>query len=305
MKLRRQPRLVPRRRSKGAGRRAGARPSRGPGRMARRPGVPLRRRLAGRLPSLRRMITALGAVAATAALAWLVTGPWLRVTDVTWAGERYTESRDLERLLDRQRGVSLLAVDTRALRDRLATLPAVAEARVTTALPGRLEVTIVEREAAFVWETRTFLLLGAADGTLFAALPRGEPLPAELPGLPHVLDERSMARLMTTGDRVGDVLLDAALHLAGLDPGALGSDARSVRVRVNDEFGLGLIADAPGWQMAFGAYGTDPNESAAEASARLDQQVTAVRTLFATRAEVEIGWVDARNPGKVYFRAKG
>jgi POTRA domain, FtsQ-type len=305
MKLKRQPKLIPRRRAKGATRRGGGRPSRGGGRMARRPSVPLRRRLTGRLPSLRRVITAVGAVAMTAALAWLVAGPWLRVTEVTWSGERYTEARDLERLLDRQRGISLLALDTQTLRERLATLPAVAEARISTALSGRLEVTIVERDAAFVWETRTFLLLGAADGTLFAALPRGEPLPGELAGLPHVVDERSMARLMTTGDRVGAVVLDAALHLAELDPGALGSDARSVRVRINDEYGLELIADAPGWEMAFGTYGTDPNESAAEASARLERQVTAVRTLFATRAENEIGWVDARNPGKVYFRAKG
>ena len=44
---------------------------------------------------------------------------------------------------------------------------------------------------------------------------------------------------------------------------------------------------------------------ATEAEARLERQITAVRTLFATRAEAELGWVDVRNPGKVYFRAKG
>jgi len=52
-------------------------------------------------------------------------------------------------------------------------------------------------------------------------------------------------------------------------------------------------------------YGLDPRETAAAASARLERQVTAVRTLFASRDETEIGWVDVRNPGKVYFRAKG
>jgi hypothetical protein len=52
-------------------------------------------------------------------------------------------------------------------------------------------------------------------------------------------------------------------------------------------------------------YGLDPRETAAEADARLERQVTAVRTLFASRPEAEIGWVDVRNPGKVYFRAKG
>jgi len=76
-------------------------------------------------------------------------------------------------------------------------------------------------------------------------------------------------------------------------------------VRLDDEFGLGLVAAEPGWEMAFGVYGTDPNETARDAAARLERQVTAVRTLFASRPEAEIGWVDARNPGKVYFRAKG
>ncbi len=33
--------------------------------------------------------------------------------------------------------------------------------------------------------------------------------------------------------------------------------------------------------------------------------MTAVRTLFAEEPEDGIGWVDVRNPGKVYFRAKG
>ena len=57
--------------------------------------------------------------------------------------------------------------------------------------------------------------------------------------------------------------------------------------------------------MALGGYGMDPAETAADAAGRLERQITAVRTLFSTRAEAEIGWVDARNPGKVYFRAKG
>ena len=57
--------------------------------------------------------------------------------------------------------------------------------------------------------------------------------------------------------------------------------------------------------MALGVYGTDPRETSAEAAARLESQVTAVRTLFASRPEAGIGWVDVRNPGKVYFRAKG
>jgi cell division septal protein FtsQ len=288
--------------------RGAARPSargRGRGRGARRPGVPLRRRLAGKLPSIRRVLAGLGAIACAAALVALVTGPWLRVTEVTWAGEQFTPSRDLERVIGRQRGVSLLALDSGLLRDQLARLPAVAGASVTASLPGRVEVAIVEREAAFVWETASARLLGAADGTLFAALRRGEMMAPELVPLPRITDRRDVGRLMTTGDRIPAAQLRTALRLAELDPAALGSTASVLSVRIDDEFGLGLASSDPGWEMAFGAYGMDPAETAAEAAARLERQITAVRTLFASRVEAEIGWVDARNPGKVYFRAKG
>ena len=257
------------------------------------------------MPSIRRLLAGLGAAAAAAGLVALVGGPWLRVTDVTWAGEQFTAQRDLERVLERQRGTSLLAVDTRALRERLERLPAVAEATVTASLPGHLQVSIVEREAAFVWETSSAQLLGAADGTLFAALAPDATLDADAAALPRVSDERAMARLMRAGDRIPEALLRTALRLASLDPAALGSNAERLGVRIDDEFGLGLVAADPGWEMAFGVYGTDPNETARDAAARLERQVTAVRTLFASRAEAEIGWVDARNPGKVYFRAKG
>ena len=306
MKLKQQPRPQPRRAartSRGArSARTGATPR---GRQARRPGVPLRRRIGGRLPSIRRLLAGLGAAAAAAGLVALLGGPWLQVTEVTWAGEQFTAQRDLERLLERQRGASLLAVDTRSLSERLERLPAVAEATVTASLPGRLDVTIVERQATFVWETSSTRLLGAADGTLFAALAEDAPLSEDLAALPRVADQRAMARLMTAGDRIPDALLRTALRLAGLDPAALGSSAEQLSVRLDDEFGFGLVAAEPGWEMAFGVYGTDPNETAGDAAARFERQVTAVRTLFTTRAEAEIGWVDARNPGKVYFRAKG
>jgi hypothetical protein len=86
---------------------------------------------------------------------------------------------------------------------------------------------------------------------------------------------------------------------------ALGSGSSELTVRLDDEFGFGLVSSEPQWELALGVYGTDPAETAAEATARLERQITAVRTLFATRTETEIGWVDVRNPGKVYFRAKG
>ena len=304
MKLKPQPR-APRRPSRPSRRgatRAGARPR---GRQARRPGVPLRHRLAGRLPSLRRLLAVVGAAAVAGGLVALLNGPWLQVAAIGWKGGTYTLAADVEAVLGEARGRSVLAVDTRGLRDRLEELPSVAEATVSASLTGRVEATVVERDAALIWETASGRFLAAADGTVFAAVSRDASLPAELASVPAVLDERSASRRMTIGDRIPPAIVETTLRVAAIDPAALGSTADSMTVRLDDEFGFRLVATEAGWEVALGAYGTDPTETSTEAAARLERQVTAVRTLFASRPEAEIGWVDVRNPGKVYFRAKG
>jgi len=306
MKLKAQPRPPRRGAGNRGGRagahRAGARPR---GRMARRPGVPLRRRLSGRLPSLRRVVAVLGAAAGVAALVALVNGPWLSVSGVSWTGDRYTPSAELERALAGERGRAILAVDTTELRTRLERLPSVLEARVAASLTGDIAATVVEPRVAFVWETSRARLFGADDGTLFGAAARDVALPKRLRELPRVTDDRFEARLLSVGDRIPAALVRTGVALHGLDPAALGSDASHLSVRVDDDYGFRLVAADAGWEVAFGVYGLDPRETAAEAQARLDRQVTAVRTLFAAEPESGIGWVDVRNPGKVYFRAKG
>ena len=287
--------------------RTARRPARGATRSrgAQRPGKSLRRRIGARLPSLARFGAVLGAVAATAALVALLNGPWLRVTDVAFAGQHYTAASDLDRILAEQRGTSVLAVDTAALRTRIARLPAVGEVTINASLLGRIDASVVERDAAFVWQTASGRYLGAADGTIFALLGEEEAVPPELQQLPLVRDERFVARLVTVGDVIPAGVVRTALRLVSIDPAELGSAAGALTLTLDDEYGFRLVSAAPEWQVALGPYGLDPTETDAEAAVRLDAQVAAVRTLFATRAEVEIGWVDVRNPGKVYFRAKG
>lgn len=287
--------------------RAARRPARGAlrSRGAQRPGKPLRRRISARMPTLARAGAVLGAIAAAAALVALLNGPWLQVTDIHFAGQRYTAASDLERVLTQQRGMSVLAVDTAAIRSRIERLPAVGEVTVRATLLGGIEATVVEREAAFVWETASGRFLGASDGTIFAALGADQALPAEGEPLPLIRDERFVARLITVGDVIPAGIAGTAIRLVEIDPAALGSAAGALSLRLDDEYGFRLVSVAPEWQVALGPYGLDPTETDADASARLDAQVAAVRTLFATRAEAEIGWVDVRNPGKVYFRAKG
>ena len=304
MKLKAQPKVqrAPKVRSRRVKGRAAAGVRR---RGARRPGVPLRRRLAGRLPSIRRTIAAVGALALAALLVAALNGPWLRVSQVAWAGERYTDADQLENVLDQQRGASLLAVDTRALRERLERIPSVAEAAVSASLTGRVEASLVEREPAFAWQTASALFLGASDGTIFASDRHDESVVADPEALPHITDERFAARVITVGDVLPAALLRVAMRISAIDPEAMGSAADHLTIRLDDEYGFRLVSAEGGWEAALGVYGLDPRETAAAADARRERQVTAVRTLFASRPEVEIGWVDVRNPGKVYFRAKG
>jgi cell division septal protein FtsQ len=304
MKLKPQPRPT-RRASTGrrtGATRVGARPKR---RGARRPGVPVRQRLAKRLPSIRRLIAGVGAVAAAAGLVALLNGPWLRVQQVTWNGAQYTDTAELASLLEAQRGASVLAVDTRAIGNRLERLPAVADAAVGASLTGRVTATLVEREVAFVWDTRSARLLGSDDGMIFAAIRGDGELAADLAAAPHITDDRRSSRLLTIGDAIPEALLETTMRLLRIDPATLGSRAERLTVRIDDEYGFRLSSTDPGWEIAFGVYGTDPRVTSGEAAARLERQVTAVRTLFAEEPEDGIGWVDVRNPGKVYFRAKG
>jgi cell division septal protein FtsQ len=303
MKLKPQP---PKPRPMRGGRtRARAAASRGAGRQARRPGVPFRRRVGARLPSIRRLIAAVGAVAIAAVLVALLNGPWMLVTEVGWAGERYTSSDDLRDALEPQRGMSLLAVDTDALRQEIERLPSVERASVTAGIGGRLEASVVEREVAFVWITPAWRFLGAGDGTLFARVPASSQLDAEVQGLPSIDDQRSTTGLLEVGEVIPEALLRTALRVAALDPTLLGSDESRLGVQLDDEFGFRLLASREGWEVALGVYGIDPRETATEADERLDRQIAAVRTLFAAHPADEVGWVDVRNPGKVYFRAKG
>jgi hypothetical protein len=305
MKLKPQPRTPKPRPTRGSRTRSRAAASRGAGRQARRPGIPFRRRVGARLPSIRRLIAAVGAVAIAAVLAALLNGPWMLVTEVGWAGERYTAADDLHDALDTQRGASLLAVDTDALRKEIERLPSVERASVTAGIGGRLEATVVEPEVAFVWVTPAWRFLGAADGTLFAREAGSSELDAEVADVPRIGDDRSMTALLEVGDLIPEALLRTALRVAALDPALLGSDESRLSVQLDDEFGFRLFASEEGWEIALGVYGIDPRETATEADERLDRQIAAVRTLFAAHPADEVGWVDVRNPGKVYFRAKG
>jgi cell division septal protein FtsQ len=281
---------------------SGARPRRKSGSHARRPGKPLRRRI-GR-PRLRGGGRILALLLFTATIAGLVAGvygPWMRVTALGHTGNAYTPADRVQEILDDYRDVPILAVDRAALRDRLAALPTVADARIELRLPGELEVAITEKPPAFLWRTPRAVLVGARDGTIITELPLAGVLPDGLRRLPSVEDERFVSRLLSVGDVVPPAELRVANRLTALDPGLIGSRATALAVRVDYQKGFELESVQPAWTAALGFYQLDPREDEAAAAARLEQQLAAIRTLFASRAERNVSWLDASNPGKVYW----
>lgn len=271
------------------------------GGQARRPRAPVRPRLARRLPRRGRVLAVLLLAAVAGGTTWLVHGPWLRIVEVAHAGERYTPAAELDAVLAGYVSQPLLSVDSGVLAERLRTLPAVADVRVRASLPGRLAVEIVEKEPAATWLTPVARLVLAADGTVIASLPRGDALPDDLAALPAVEDARAASRQLTIGSRLPAGELAAARRLLELDPRQLGSRNSAFGLLVQEEYGFILLAAQPEWRAAMGFYQAAPGETEGTAIARLAGQVTALRTLFAERGETSVGWVDARNPGKVYW----
>jgi hypothetical protein len=268
---------------------------------ARRPRRPLRHRLRARLPSGARLLAGTLFVVLLAGAVALVNGPWLRVGRVAAAGAQLTAVDELDALLDPYRGTSLLTFDSEGLASRLRLLPAVARVEVSAQLPDTLDVRITEKAPAFAWLTRSAQLLVASDGSVVASLsPDGE-LPASLSTLPLVDDQRSVSRRLAPGDRVPASELATAGRLLGIDPGLMGSASSHFQLRLDDEYGFILVSHSPDWKAALGFYQLDPQETAATAGARLDAQIAAIRTLFSAHRERNVSWVDARNPGKVYW----
>jgi len=241
-----------------------------------------------------------------AGLAVLVNGPWLQVRQVAWAGQRYTPGYEIERILGRLRGSQLLTVDSQALAAEVASLPAVDGVRVEALLPDRIEVTIVERKAAFIWRTSAVQLVCADNGTVIGQIALRSDLPKDLAMLPRIDDHRADSRNIIVGDTLDAGTVMTALRLAAIQPAALGSTATGVTVQLDDEYGFVLAAQGASWKAAFGRQmpdvGSAQGGGAAGSADQVLAQVAAIRTLFSLQPEASVSWVDARNPGKVYWR---
>lgn len=281
-------------RSRGTRRRSGG--------HARRPRAPLRQRLTLRLPSAGRLLALLGFMVAVAGLVTLVNGPWLRITAVAHAGERYTAPWELDEVMDGYRGSSVLTLDTDALVRRLRQLPTVADARIEAALPGTLKVIVAEKAPALIWRTASAQLVAAADGSIITSRSVAEQLTGELGRLPVLSDTRPRTQTPAPGDVLPAADVRTARRLLALDPTVIGSGTRHLEVSIDRVYGFMVASGSPGWRAALGFYEVDPQDDQETADARLSEQLAAIRTLFSTRREWAVSWLDVRNPGKVYWR---
>lgn len=232
----------------------------------------------------------------------LVNGPWLRVGYVAWAGDRFTPGYQLQRSLADLDGAALLTVDATRVEAALRELPAVAEARVTVTLPSSLTVTIIEKEPAFLWQTSAVRLIGAADGTLIGQIALRAPVGGDLAALPQVDDRRVESRNIIVGDRIDARVLASALRLAAVEPAMLGSSAADLEVRLTDADGFLLVSLSPAWLADFGYYPVADDAARGSLDEQVEAQVAAVRTLYTIEPERTVGWIDVRNPGRVYWR---
>lgn len=280
----------------------GARPRRGT--QARKPGVPIVRRVGGHLPSRGRLLAGLLAIGLVAGFVTLLNGPWLRVSSVEWHGRSLAAQRNLDDETAGITGQNALLVDSDALRRRIEAVPAVASARVDVRLPGSVAITLTEATPAFVWRTSAVQLVGGEDGQIVGQVARDSALPDDLAALPFVDDRRRASRDLTVGDRINAAELSIARQLATIEPAALGSRTTRVSVHIDEEYGFVLDSADGGWSAAFGMYGVDP-EMAQDAATRIERQVAGVRTLFSDEPEASVSWLDVRNPGRVYWRPRG
>ncbi|MGH2463101.1 MAG: cell division protein FtsQ/DivIB [Candidatus Limnocylindria bacterium] len=244
-------------------------------------------------------------VAIAGGLLGLTAGPWLRVRTVSYAGAGWTPHAELDAVMEPIVGRSALLVDTTSLELELGDLPAVERASVEVGLFGEAQVALVEGRAAAVWRTSAAQLLMADDGTVVGVLSLTATPGGKLGQLPVIEDLRDASHDLSVGDAIPASELDAAVALAALPASRLGSQAAVLSLALDPTYGFVLSSPQSGWRAAFGFYGLDPSDTAATMAARIAAQASAVRTLFASHPEAAVAWVDARNPGRVYFRARG
>jgi len=235
-----------------------------------------RRRIHIRLFAPARAAGLLGMLAA-GFLYTLVTGPTAfgltrtDLPDLTW-----TDPAAVADKLAVPLGSNVFRVDTAPLAAALRTLPAVADAQVSVALPdAALVVRIQERVPVLAWEVGDQRFIADASGTIFAVVDHDAKLPAGV----AVVDDRRLGagEDLRVGGSLDPIDLDVATRLGSLVPADVGSTASNLKVVITTEDGF--LVTAPGaWQAVFGFY-----SPATRSTDMIPGQVRLLRSLLTGR----------------------
>lgn len=228
----------------------------GPAARRTRPPVPMRRTRPVRRASAGLSVVRAGAALAMLASALAIYGvgasPAFEYARLQVVGTTWTDPAAAEQAVAAARGENLFRLSTEPLEAALEALPTVDQASVAVQLPGTLVVTLRERVPVLVWKVGARRYLADGAGDLFARL-GADPL-AQAADLPVIDDRRAASAGLSIGMRLDPLDLDAATRLASLVPSDVGSEARTLQVRVTDENGLIVRAEPQGWIAIFGFY---------------------------------------------------
>ena len=165
---------------------------------------------------------------------------------------RWTDLAEARGRLGVPLGMNVFSIRTADIETRLEALPAVADARVSVALPDGLQVRITERKPVVAWSVAGYRYLVDADGSIFAIL---APIDTTELNVPVVVDTRpESAARVHIGAQLDPTDLDAGTRLGAVTPADLGSAASGLAVGVGDADGFTLSALPDGWVAVFGPY---------------------------------------------------
>jgi len=183
----------------------------------------------------------------------LVTGPTAfgltrtDLPDLTW-----TDPGEVAARLAVPPGTNVVQLDTAPLEAAVRTLPAVADAEVSVALPdAALVVRIEERVPVLAWQVDDQRYIADASGAIFAIVDRDATLPTGV----AVIDDRrrGAGEDLRIGGHVDPIDLDVATRLGSLTPADVGSAATRLQVVVTTQDGF-LVSAPGGWLAVFGFY---------------------------------------------------
>jgi cell division septal protein FtsQ len=220
----------------------------------------------------------LAALAGAAAIYGLASSDAFTAQRTTVTGATWTSEERVLAALAIPDGTNIFTIRTGDLERALAQIPAISGATVSIALPDEVRVGVTERQALLLWRigTRQFLVDGA--GRLFAEVDAADLGAAA--DLPVVDDARLSSMVLEVGSDLDPVTLDAALRLGSLQPADVGSGARNLVLRLDDQNGFTMRTEPASWTGIFGFY-----TPTLRTTALIPGQVRLLRSLLAGRED--------------------